>query len=94
MKKTQPYWFKRRRYGYGWFPVTWQGWLSVGIAVLLIAGAVMSLLVLPRGPLVLGGYIAAVALIVVGILIVGAKKGPKPKWRWGRKPDDDPKLDL
>ncbi|HYC83050.1 MAG TPA: hypothetical protein VEB60_00680, partial [Candidatus Paceibacterota bacterium] len=34
----QRLWFKRKLYGWGWTPVTWQGWL----AVLAYAGLVIS----------------------------------------------------
>src|SRR5262245_12007807 len=25
----EQYWFKRRTYGWGWVPATWQGWLTL-----------------------------------------------------------------
>jgi len=25
----EQYWFKRRAYGWGWVPATWQGWLTL-----------------------------------------------------------------
>lgn len=28
-KKNSKYWFKRKRYGYGLTPSTWQGWLTI-----------------------------------------------------------------
>ena len=32
-------WFRRRKVGFGWRPVAWQGWLVTGLAVGLVAGA-------------------------------------------------------
>jgi ABC-2 type transport system ATP-binding protein len=32
-------WFRRRRVGLGWRPITWQGWLVTVVAVALVAGA-------------------------------------------------------
>ena len=32
------YWFKRKLYGWGWTPATWQGWFAIGVYVLLILG--------------------------------------------------------
>ena len=29
-------WFKRKLYGWGWTPVTWQGWLVLGVYVVLL----------------------------------------------------------
>ena len=33
MKK---YWFKPKHFGYGFFPITWEGWLSTLVLILLI----------------------------------------------------------
>jgi len=30
------YWFKPKRYGYGGYPITWQGWLSLFSLIILI----------------------------------------------------------
>ena len=30
------YWFKPKRYGYGTYPITWQGWLSFFSLIILI----------------------------------------------------------
>ncbi len=29
-------WFKRKRYGYGWYPATWEGWVVL-LAYILVA---------------------------------------------------------
>src|SRR5262249_35313254 len=34
--RPTPTWFRRRRIGFGWRPVTWQGWLITGVAVRLV----------------------------------------------------------
>src|SRR5579862_6461015 len=36
-------WFRRRRIGVGWRPITWQGWLFTVLAVALAVGALTSL---------------------------------------------------
>ena len=34
-------WFIRRKYtGWGWRPITWQGWLVTALIVIAIAGSV------------------------------------------------------
>jgi len=30
------YWFKPKRYGYGFYPITWQGWFSLIVFIGLI----------------------------------------------------------
>ncbi len=34
--ESKKYWFKKRRWGYGWTPSTWQGWLAMAVSVGLI----------------------------------------------------------
>ncbi len=31
-------WFKAKRYGWGWTPVTWQGWLVIAVYVIFLVG--------------------------------------------------------
>ena len=75
-----PYWFRARRYGWGWgLPLTWQGWCVIGgyLAVVLVplffgtAGAIATLVA------------AAVATPI--LLWICYRKGEPPKWRWGAK---------
>jgi len=30
------YWFKPKKYGYGFFPISWEGWLATFILVVLV----------------------------------------------------------
>jgi ABC-2 type transport system ATP-binding protein len=58
-------WFRRRRVGFGWRPVTWQGWLVTAVAA---AGAVGVIAFVPRSspriPFVLA-IVAAYAMIAL-----------------------------
>jgi hypothetical protein len=38
------YWFKRKRYGYGYYPATWQGVLSILIFLICLFASVIFLL--------------------------------------------------
>lgn len=40
MKRDKQVWFKDRHNGYGWVPVSWQGWAIVMVWVALFAGFV------------------------------------------------------
>lgn len=98
MKQTpKKYWFKRRRYGYGWTPVSWQGWLTV----VFFVGATIALafVVLPSKPqqptsAELTVFLGGLALYIGAMVIVAVTEGPNPRWRWGKKPDDDPDEDY
>lgn len=96
-KQLATYWFKRRRYGWGWVPVTWQGWTTiVGFLGIIIVAAATQLPAKPEQPsnneLVNFFVIFMVALLL--LLIISIAKGPAPHWRWGKKPSDDPKEDY
>lgn len=89
--------FKRRRYGYGWTPVTPGGWIIVGVFLTAIVG--WSLLVLPRDKQSatmseLLVYIGGIACMIVLLYLVTRRYAPRGKWRWGHKPTDNPDEDF
>jgi hypothetical protein len=73
------YWFRAKRYGWGWGPpATWQGWVTliVWIAILIPA----SIWLAPRSlPL----FFAFEAVMVAVIFAICYAKGEPPRWRWG-----------
>lgn len=73
------YWFRAKRYGLGWTPVTWEGWTA--LAAFVLALALDTLLFPPRSALV--PFIAGV--LGPGVLFVATCwiKGEPPRWRWG-----------
>ncbi len=96
MAKHQEYWFKRRRYGWGWTPATWQGWLSILAFLSVVVGAGLQLPPKPQQPR--GGELAGLFVILIGstviLTLISYAKGPSPRWRWGKKPSDDPSEDI
>ncbi len=95
MGKTNTYWFKRRRYGWGWTPVTWQGWLTIIAFVAIVVGGGFTLQDVPDGEFTkeVGIYLIVVLVSAIALVRIGFAKGPKPRWRWGKKPDDNPDED-
>lgn len=95
MNKDKNYWFKRRRYGYGWVPVTWQGWTVLAVWLAGVIAATIWVSDIPKNTFQ--------AEVVYFLLFVGAstavlvflsyKKGPSPKWRWGKSKQDSPEED-
>ena len=74
-------WFPAKRYGWGWgWPNRWQGWLVVGLYVVLLSLSALSFL--PHGRD--AAFIACAALLTIALTIVCWIKGEKPQWRWGR----------
>lgn len=86
MQKTNVIWFKRKRYGLGWYPVTWQGWLVLAVYVFLIitftrsaAGAVYS------DSDLLSHVILPVVILTILLIAICIKTGESLSWQWGDK---------
>jgi hypothetical protein len=73
------YWFKRKLFGWGWVPATWQGWIV--ILILVIYFVVCSELFLARDHPV--EYAISILIGVLAVVIIGYLKGEKPRWQWG-----------
>ena len=80
------YWFKRKLYGWGWFPVKWQGWLTLAIFVLLV---LLSRIDIKFDSSTtnseISWFIFKVVLLVIILIFICYKKGEKPRWQWGLK---------
>lgn len=95
-ENPRAYWFKRRRYGWGWFPVSWQGWLvvTVYLAVVLAGSAAFADAPKETAGRERGIYVFILATTTVSLIRVAYAKGPKPRWRWGKRPTDNPHEDF
>lgn len=82
------YWFRQKTYGYGFTPVTWEGWLvTFGlVCFLLLAGFVNNFFNI-EGPTFREGirFLLDVC-ILFGLFIVLFEKKCKGgmQWRWGK----------
>lgn len=81
---TKQLWFARKRYGWGWTPVTWQGWAIIAAYVaIVVAGALLFL----EGH----GAWGVVAFVVwtlgytVWLVSLSWQHGPTPRWQWGAR---------
>ena len=80
------YWFKAKKYGLGWKPASWQGWLVLAIFVVLMMVNAYRLGIMSQS---FQGNITGFLLeniVLIGILLmICMKTGEKLKWRWGKK---------
>ena len=81
------HWFKRKIWGWGWMPVTVQGWLVTLLYVVCIA-----LLMFFREADIPGNPDSGSNFVVLGLpiivltalfIFIAYKKGEKPEWQWG-----------
>lgn len=77
-------WFKQRRYGFGAYPASWQGWaLTAAYVVGMIAAAVM--FAPPAGePQTMRFFVIAGALTIVFVAIAWRTTEDGWRWRWGK----------
>lgn len=76
-------WFRAKSFGWGWVPISWQGWLVTIVYILILVWTVVRI-----DPKV---HSASDFLINYAIVFIPATlillyfcytKGEKPKWRW------------
>jgi hypothetical protein len=80
-------WFRARDYGWGWAPVTLEGWLVV-VAFLMAVGAVTVVFIYqlhhggdPRATTL--RYLVALAILIGLLIAICWLTGERPRWRWG-----------
>lgn len=86
----QHYWFKRKWYGWGWTPATWQGWLlTLGYVASLI---LFSLTIDDQSPPreVFFTFLLPILFLTILFIRIAYKKGETPKWQWGSPQDTKP----
>jgi len=86
-KKPNPLWFKRKVYGWGWYPATWQGWCIIALYLLFLLTLVsIREKEIPGNP-DSGSNVLTFALPIllstILLIAVAYKTGEKPRWQWG-----------
>lgn len=76
-------WFKRKIYGWGWYPATWQGWVITLLYVVLALalGFTVDESASPRDV----AFTALLPLLILTTLFITVvyKTGETPRWQWG-----------
>ena len=79
-------WFKAKRYGWGWYPCSWEGWAVLFIA---IGGMTSNTIFVDNhshsGSDTIIGSIVTNGSIIILLIALCYAKGEKPRWRWGGK---------
>ena len=82
-------WFRRKLYGWGWTPITWQGW---GILLLYVVAMVLIFINIDKDSHsasdTLLNYFLPVLLLTALLIFICYKTGEKPRWQWGKRVED------
>ncbi len=81
------YWFKRKLYGWGWTPATWQGWSIIFLYLVLVILLALTIDKNSPGKEVMFTFVLPVVLLTIALIRVCYRKGEKPKWQWGISKD-------
>lgn len=82
MKKI---WFKAKKFGWGWYPVTWQGWLATIAYIAYIVWTSTKLESAGGEPTqaLLYYFLPRIFLATALLILISILTGEKPKWHWG-----------
>ncbi|MAF50537.1 MAG: hypothetical protein CMH64_00435 [Nanoarchaeota archaeon] len=73
------FWFKRKKYGWGWRPSSKEGWLVTGVYIILIIFLANYFTKRDQISLLFETFIVLTLIFIV----IAWKTGEKPKWNWG-----------
>jgi len=75
-------WFKVRKYGYGWTPQTFEGYLTTIIYFVLFA-ALTIIFIMRLGDPLFDQRVSGV--LSISLVVIAYLTGEKPSWNWGNK---------
>lgn len=80
------FWFKAKKYGWGWYPATWQGWAILVMYVFALNSNFLFVNNTEHSVSdVLMNFFPNAYILTVFLIIICYTTGEKPKWRWGSK---------
>ena len=83
MKKL---WFRNKSYGWGWTPMTWQGWLILGAYFAYnVQGFMAADAASHSGSDTLLAWDIPFLVSTAVLVAVCYATGERPRWRWGKK---------
>lgn len=85
MKEEKKLWFKRKTYGWGWVPVTWQGYVVILSYIGLMFALALAIDNESSRREIFFTFILPALLLTITLFRILFKKGEKPRWQWGDK---------
>lgn len=82
--ENEKLWFKAKNYGWGWTPITWQGWLIILFWIIInVFSFVNTDITAHSGSDTLIIFSPVFIISTIVLIFICYKKGEKPRWRWG-----------
>ncbi|MDO8495728.1 MAG: hypothetical protein Q7S32_04450 [bacterium] len=78
-------WFKAKRYGWGWYPVTWQGWLILVVYVFILINIFREIDSASHSVSdTLINFLPQTVIVTAILILICYMTGEKLRWRWGK----------
>lgn len=88
MSKSKKLWFKRKAYGWGWTPATWQGWLVVLAYIVIVTKNFVRIDRVSHSVSdTLISFVPETIIATIILIIICYLTGEKPRWQWGHRRD-------
>ncbi len=89
-KSGRPIWFKAKRYGYGWYPATWQGGLILVVYLIIVVGSAFFIESAENNldESAVTTFLTIDLIATAALIVLSAMYGEKAKWRWSKKDED------
>lgn len=78
------YWFKRKLYGWGWTPATWQGFAVIFAYLGTILLYIFNIDVTLPPHEKLQSIVSPIVIATILLIVVCYQRGESPKWQWGK----------
>ena len=81
--KEKKLWFRAKNFGWGWYPVSWEGWVIILLyAVGMVKFAIHANLQHSTSDVLINFAIPFI-INTTFLLVICYARGEKPEWRWG-----------
>ncbi len=86
-------WFKRKIYGWGWYPASGEGWLTTVIFIVLFGiseNTFINNMEFHHSHLDIAVFFTIDIFMITALIHICYKKGEKPRWSWGKSKSNSP----
>ncbi|PIR75110.1 MAG: hypothetical protein CO030_02415 [Candidatus Magasanikbacteria bacterium CG_4_9_14_0_2_um_filter_42_11] len=89
------YWFKRKLFGWGWQPATWEGWLVLVAYIVIALGNLFFRYAgsVSEDAQSIYRFLFDTIILTIILILITVRTGEKPRWQWGKRIEDEQDTD-